>query len=139
MNITSANLRGSAYFFQGRWKRIILASVFFLFTWMVQHVFAEAKIIVLQENAYNLNHFYVSRGSEVNILNEHTETLYDVIMINSNTGKKVLGIEEWGGGQSVKLGFDHEGSYLLYYSRGRHGVKATTGYLQIDVVPAYSL
>lgn len=118
---------------------MILASVFFLCTLAVQNVGAEVQTIVLQEKVFNLNHFYVSRGSEVNILNERAETLYNVIMINSNTGKKVLGIEEWADGQSVQLGFDHEGSYLLYYSLGRHGVKAKNGYLQIDVLPAYSL
>ena len=89
----------------------------------------------MKHRGFGLDHFYVYAGSNVNLKNDRENPLYNLILVSSRSQKEILSVKKLPGGQSLSLGFDHEGTYLLYYSFGPGEPGFVDKHVLIDVIP----
>lgn len=114
----------------------VWALVLCLWAWTAQRAGAEIQTIFLQQLNAGAQHFYVVKGSDVNLKNNQQQPIYNVVLVNVKSEKKVIGIEELPAGESVKFGFSKEGEYRLYYSFNPDKATALDHFVAIDVVPS---
>ena len=81
----------------------------------------------------------ITKSDEVKLSNDSQTILYDVTIININSGKRMLSIEDLKPSASLNLAFDHTGTYLACYSQESKEDLTKSNFLKIDVVRLRSI
>lgn len=111
---------------------LILMSLALLFI-QAKSVLAETQTLVLQHQNNLVSHLYVIKGSSLSLKNDHVDPVYNINLVNSETGKRVAGVVELLAGGSFRLEFGREGVYRLYYSLNPGEAENANRYVLINV------
>lgn len=99
---------------------------------------AEIRKVYLSENASEFTLLQLVKGADINLVNLDQKILRDLSLVNIGQGRKILEIDELPVGQSVQIGFDKVGSYVLIYKFNSQKLTNVYKRLLIEVVNANS-
>lgn len=116
-----------------RAKKILLVLICVFSLASTHEVDAGIQTVTLEHND-SITRLYVLKGSNLNLKNDHEDAVYNISLVNAESGKKVANVAELSAGGSFRLEFGREGIYHLYYSLSSDEGENANRYLLIDVI-----
>ncbi len=124
--------------FKNRTTSLLLMIAVMTFLVWPSWVSAEIRTVYLSKNASALSSLQLIKGADINLVNLDHEKMEELSLVDIVNGKRVFSIDELQAGQSVQIGFDKPGSYLLAFKVGTVNFKDVYKRLFIEVVNANS-